>query len=148
LSGWQTNGIITVRSGLPLNVVTGRDNSLTGTGNDRADVVGDPTRLPGVDRMEAWFNPAAFLPNAVGTFGNAGRNILRGPGLLSTDLSLFKNFRLTEFLRLQARGEAFNALNRTNLGNPVVNLTGGNVGRINNLTGNPRVIQIGLKLMF
>ena len=51
-------------------------------------------------------------------------------------------------MRIQARGEAFNAMNRTNLGNPAVTLTNANVGQINNLTGNPRVIQIGLKLMF
>ena len=148
VNGWQTNGILTLRSGLPLTVETGRDNSLTGANNDRADVVGDPARPAGADAMEAWFNPAAFVPNAMGAFGNSGRNILRGPGLLSLDLSLFKNFRLSERMRIQARGEAFNAMNRRNLGNPVVALTNANVGQINNMTGNPRVIQIGLKLMF
>ncbi len=147
IGGWQTNGILTARTGLPLTVVTGRDNSLSAVGLDHPDVVGSSARRAGADQRLEWFNVAAFVPNNPGSFGNAGRNIIRGPGIVSLDLSLFKNFALTEWLKLQARGEAFNAMNHANLGNPIVSLANRNIGQVQ-VAGNPRVLQIALKLMF
>ena len=148
LNGWQTNGILTMRTGLGMTPLAGADNSLSGNNLDHADLTGtDISRPAGADRMQQWFNTAAFAPNAPGTFGTAGRNIIRAPGNVSVDLSLFKNFTLRESLKLQVRGEAFNALNHPNLGNPNVTITNVNFGRVLE-GGNPRVIQLALKLMF
>lgn len=147
INGWQTNGIVTVRSGLPVTPLSGADNSLSGNNLDHPDLIGDPARPVGVDKQVQWFNVDAFVPNAPGTFGTAGRNIIRAAGSSSVDLSLFKNFRLKESLKLQVRGEAFNALNHPNLGKPNVTITNVNFGRVLE-GGNPRVIQLALKLLF
>jgi hypothetical protein len=151
--GWQVNGLVQYRDGLPLNVLAGRDNALTGTPNQRPDVVGDPD-LPGdrpkQDKILAWFNRAAFAHPATGQFGNTGRNALLGPGQASANLGVFKSFRLPamERMRLQFRSEFFNVLNNVNLGNPNVTLTANqNMGRITS-AGGARVIQFALKLLF
>src|SRR5262249_26273612 len=84
LSNWEISGITTVNSALPLNLVTGRDNSLSANGNDRPNVVGD-YRLSGDrsrgDKISMFFNTAAFQPNLNGQFGNLGRNAMRGSRL-------------------------------------------------------------------
>ena len=148
LNGWQTNGIATIRSGFPKSVLSGFDNSLSANGRDFADVVGNPKRPAGVDPLIEWFNTAAFVQNAPGPFGNAGRNIIRGPGAFSVDVSLFKNVRLRETWRLQVRGEAFSVSNHGNFGDPNMTLSNLNFGRILNTSTPPRVIQLALKLVF
>ncbi|MCI0420349.1 MAG: TonB-dependent receptor, partial [Acidobacteria bacterium] len=148
LTGWQANGILVFQSGLPFTVLSGRDNSLSGVNGDHADLIGDPRRPAGADRMEQWFNTGAFRSNALGTFGTSGRNILEGPGLVQTDLSLFKSFRLSERLNLQLRAETFNAFNRVNLGRPTNSLTNPNLGKVTTANTDPRVWQGALKLVF
>jgi hypothetical protein len=103
----------------------------------------------------AYFNPAAFIQPLPGTYGNAGRNILQGPGLATTDLSLAKKISLTERLNLQFRTEAFNIFNHTNFNtpNPVVYAaqTGGpspTAGVITSTSTTSRQIQFGLKLLW
>ena len=77
------NGIVTLQSGAPFTVSTGVDNSYSGIGQDRVDIIGDPNlpddRSRG-EKIAAWFNTAAFRDNAPGTFGTLGRNTMRGPG--------------------------------------------------------------------
>jgi hypothetical protein len=147
LRDWQVNGILTASTGLPFTVRSGTDRSLTGIGQDNADIVGDPSRPAGAD-VTQWFNPAAFVPAAPGTFGNVGRNSLRGPGYASVDLALFRNIPINGRFRVQFRAEAFNALNHTNFLNPNATVTAGaNFGRILSAY-DPRVIQFGLKLQF
>ncbi len=145
VNNWQLNSIISARSGSAFSVTAGRDRSLTGVNRDHADLIGDP-------KLENWtineyFNRDAFALPALGTVGTAGRNFLRGPARWGVDLSVFKDIPITEALRAQLRGEAFNAFNRTQFGGPVSNLNSGNFGRILS-TGDPRVIQLALKLMF
>ena len=82
-----------------------------------------------------------------GTFGNAGRNILRGPGNFNIDFAAHKSFRFTERWNLQYRAEFFNVLNNTNLNNPETTVTSGSFGRITG-AGAPRIIQMALKLRF
>jgi hypothetical protein len=82
-----------------------------------------------------------------GRFGNAGRNIMRGPGMASLDASLTRWFTLTERARLQVRLESFNVSNFTNLGLPVNDLVSPNFGRILE-AGPPRLFQAALKLAF
>ena len=121
LGGWNLTGIVTLQSGFPFTIGSGVDNARTGTGGQRADLIGDPY-LSGdrsrADRIAEWLNHTAFAPNALGTFGNQGRNMFRGPGLAVIDLGLHKNFRITERVNTQFRFETFNALNRVNLNGP------------------------------
>lgn len=151
--GWQVNGLVTYRSGLPLNVLSGRDNALTGTPNQRPDVVGDPhlpSGRPKQEKILSWFNRAAFAHPATGQFGNVGRNALIGPSQAAANLGVFKSFPIPvmEGMRLQFRSEFFNVLNNVNLGNPNMNLTANqNMGRITS-AGGARVIQFALKLLF
>lgn len=150
IGGWQINSIVTLQSGRWINFVSGRDNSASGVNQDRADLVGNPFLDTGRSRDELirqYFNTAAFVPNAPGTFGTVGRNIMRGPGDANVDLALVKNFPLREAWKLQLRGEAFNVLNRVNLGNPNTNATSPQFGVITS-AGSPRVIQLALKLLF
>jgi hypothetical protein len=99
------------------------------------------------EKIAQFFNTNAFAPNAIGTFGNLGRNALRGPGLANLDMGIFKDFPVTEKQSLQFRAEAFNALNRTNLGTPVTRLASPAFGRIQS-AGSARIVQLGLKYRF
>lgn len=169
VQGWQVNGITSVRSGTPFTPFIlnnwsrsgiGVDIGL-GTGRDRPNL--KPGRkapnivLGGPDR---YFDPAAFeLPEA-GFLGNAGRNILFGPGLADVDFSLVKNNRapfLGEKGNIQLRVEAFNLFNRPNLGIPDRVVFGGSTtgeqpldtaGNIKETVTSSRQIQLGLKIVF
>ena len=147
LRGWQVNGILAASSGLPYTVKSGTDRSLSAIGQDNADQVGDPAPPAGADPT-VWFNPQAFAPAALGTFGTVRRNSLRGPGYVSLDLALFKNITIAGRVRLQLRAESFNALNHTNFMNPNATVTAGaNLGRIL-AAHDPRVFQFGVKVQF
>jgi len=151
--GWSAHGILTLQDGRPFTVALPSELDNSGTGrsslgfgaNDRPDLTGDPTLAnPSPDR---WFNTAAFAFPRRGAFGNAGRNILEGPGLASLNLSVLKDFRLAEHAALQWRVETFNALNRPNFDLPGNFLGAANYGRIASAQ-NARLIQLGLKLLF
>lgn len=150
--GWQLNGVLTFQTGAPLNILTGVDNSYSGIGQDRVDIIGDP-KLPGdrprAEKILRWFNTAAFKENAPGTFGTLGRNTERGPGLSTVDLSIFKNFPVpyAEGHKLEFRAEFFNAFNRVNLNNPTTTFTSSLFGRITG-AGDPRILQFGLRYAF
>jgi hypothetical protein len=148
--GWDANGIVVLQSGDPFTVTSGRDNSFSGVGADRADLIGDPylsTERPRGELVNRYFNIDAFTFNAAGTFGTSGRNIMRGPGTATVDMGLFKNFPIVEGHRMQFRAEAFNLFNRVNLGNPNSNRNAAAFGRITG-AGSPRVIQLALKYQF
>ncbi len=150
-SGWELSGITSIISGAPFTVVTGRDNSLSGQGNDRPDLVGDPNNLPGGrsrgDKVARFFNTAAFTPNQTGRFGNVGRNTMTGPSYSNTDLALIRNFRVTEQARVQFRAEFFNAFNQVNFNNPVNVATSGAFGRLTSAQS-PRLVQFALKVLW
>ncbi|MBI1355496.1 MAG: TonB-dependent receptor plug domain-containing protein [Acidobacteria bacterium] len=150
LGGWQNNGIVSMYSGFPFSVVSGIDNSLTGVGQDRANLIGDPNLSfdrPNGQLIQKYFNTDAFTANPEGTFGTSGRNILRGPGTQTVDFSVFKNIPTFEGQSLQFRAEMFNFLNHANFGNPNSNLQSGAFGRITS-AGSPRIIQFALKYVF
>jgi hypothetical protein len=151
--GWQVNGLVTARSGRPLNMLTGADTALSGTNNQRPNVIGEhrlsSDRSRG-EKIQAWFNRAAFAHPQPGAYGNVGRNALLGPGSTSTNLGLFKNFALPwrEGLRLQFRSEFFNVMNGVNLGSPNTSVNAGaRLGLITSASGS-RVIQFALKALF
>ena len=94
---WQVNGLVSARSGLPINMLAGTDIALSATPSQRPNVVGEHRLSNGRSRQEkvlAWFNRAAFAQPAAGTFGNLGRNALLGPNSSTANLGLFKNFAL------------------------------------------------------
>ncbi|MEK6408808.1 MAG: TonB-dependent receptor [Acidobacteriota bacterium] len=153
LTGWQTFGIVTLQSGRPFTValLSDIDNSNTGRStlgfgaNDRPNVVGKAElsdRTP-----DRWFNTSAFAFPAFGSFGNAGRNILDGPGFVNFNTSLMKTTKLKEGLDLQFRAEAFNLFNHPNFNLPDNFLGSPTFGRILSAQS-PRHIQFGLKLLF
>jgi hypothetical protein len=161
-NGWQLNAILTSQSGLPLTITSGVDNSHSGINNDYADFVpGVSLKRPaGVSKLQEWFNTAAFQKNAVGTFGNVPRNILRGPGYEDIDLSLFKDIAPERRVHAQFQAQAFNAFNHTNLGNPNTTASSGAFGQITSTStstgtvnspttaGAQRVWQFALKVIF
>jgi hypothetical protein len=151
IGGWETTGLMTIQSGQPFSISSGTDRSFSGLGIDQADLVGNAnldTSRPRKDYIAQYFNTAAFAPNALGTFGTAPRNLLRGPGLVNLDVGLMKNFRIKERAGLQFRAEFFNAPNRPNFGNPGTNLnSSSSFGKISS-AGSPRIGQLALKLSF
>jgi hypothetical protein len=150
LGGWEAGAIVIAQTGTPFTVFTGRDNSLTGVSNDRPNVVGDwriPEGRPRGEVLTRYFNTAAFQQNAARTLGNAGRNILSGPGSLTIDTSLMKSFHFTESHRVQLRFDAFNLPNRPNFGDPNATLTSPNFGRIQS-AGAGRILQVSAKYIF
>jgi hypothetical protein len=148
--GWELNGIFNFQSGGPFTVTSGVDNSQSAVGADRANLVGDP-HLPGgrstAETIAQYFNKAAFTVNTVGTFGNAGRNILRGPGNRNIDFGMVKTFAIHERYKAQFRAEAFNLFNHPNFNNPNANVSAATFGTITG-AGAPRVLQLALKAVF
>src|SRR4030095_160696 len=150
LGGWQISPIVTIQTGFPLTVVSGRDQSNIGAGFDRPNsVAGQRVELDRDERsLNRWFNTAAYELQPFGTFGNTGRTTVIGPGFIQVDAALLKNFRITEGFNVQFRFEAFNAANHPNWGNPDTSVISSNYGRITGMRGNMRELQFGLKLIF
>jgi hypothetical protein len=96
---------------------------------------------------EKWFNTEAFELPALNTFGNAGRMLIPGPGIYLWDLSVYKNFLVTERVKMQFRGEMFNAFNHTNFYGVGTTLASTTYGQITSAL-EPRQIQFGLRLAF
>jgi len=152
LAGWEFSGITQFQSGLPFSPTLNNTASLNADAGLRPDIVPgvDPIEVPGGQSRDLWFNPAAYRVPALYTFGNAGRNSLRGPGLASADLALHKVFSLAEKKTLTFRWEMYNAFNRTNLNLPTtgVDAGAGNAGRITNIFIPMRQMQFGLRFEF
>jgi hypothetical protein len=147
VGGWNMATLTTVRSGSPFTP-TITSNATGGWYATRANVVGDPhLDEPTLDQ---WFNPKAFAVPAAYTFGNAGRNILFGPGQVKIDAALYKTFRVTERFKLEFRGDAFNLPNHPNFSNPAANVsTASTFGRVRStIAETNRAIQFAVKLMF
>jgi hypothetical protein len=156
--GWQLSGIVTLSSGVPFYPLIGFDYA----GDRQADTTQQrpswaPGRNPGnalVGSVDEWFDATAFVLPAAGTFGDVGRNTLRGPNLRVVDFSTFKNQQVGPTM-LQFRIEIFNLFNRANFA-PPTNLTLFNpdgsripgAGRITRLTTPARQVQFGLKVLF
>jgi len=143
IDGWQLNGVITLQTGQPFTPFLSVFDPFRNEGFNRPNVVGDPTQNVPAGLA---FNPAAFQAPAPGTFGDAGRNIVRGDGFQSFDLSIFKRTALTERVALELRGEFVNAFNQVNFQGPDVNLTS-SPGAFR-ASAQPRIMQLGAKLVF
>ena len=155
LSNWQLAPLIRATSGAPMTVTTGTDNSLTGLNNDRPlQVLTNP--YPTNQTPRQWINPAAFVANPLGTFGNVGRDALRGPRAVNVDLALSRIFPFRDRLKLETRVEAFNIINHANFVGGIAfagqtalntNLSSATFGQVMS-ANDPRILQFALKLHF
>ncbi|MFV0388082.1 MAG: carboxypeptidase regulatory-like domain-containing protein [Pyrinomonadaceae bacterium] len=165
-NGWQINSITQIRSGFPINVT--RQGGTFGGFSYRPDLVpGVSTKCPNYNLPNCQFNIDAFSDPGAGVYGNAGRNILRGPGFAQVDFSVFKNTQLTESSSLQLRMEIFNLFNKANFADPSGGLVQGDVNSLqpgaffgqsistvgNQLggllgAGGPRQIQLSVRYSF
>jgi hypothetical protein len=153
LGNWRFSGITTLQSGRPFSIGAS-NNPTAGAGSARADLVAgdypvlDTGRSKG-ERLDKYFDTTRFVNPAPNTFGTLGRNILFGPGFANIDASLAKGWRLP-FLKEQGlieyRFEAFNVTNATHMGNPITGLTNPNFGKITGTDGDPRILQMALKV--
>jgi hypothetical protein len=151
LSGWNIQGIQTARSGLPINVLAGRDEAgINTSGFQRPDAVpGVNQYIENLTSMQ-WLNPLAFdnkTPASQFRYGNLGFDALRGPSLLTFDFALHKTFRVYEKQTLTFRAEAFNVLNHKKLNLPVTSLANPAFGQILS-GGDGRNVQLALKYLF
>ena len=153
LRGWELAGIVIVQSGTPFSVTDSSGAAYFGVTDSTASFVPNATlataELSGSveSRLNRYFNTAAFT-SAGNYFGNAGRNILRGPGQRNVDVALARAFPITEHLHGEFRGELFNAMNLVNFANPTGSITSSSFGVIKSTTGNPRIVQFALKVIF
>jgi hypothetical protein len=156
VNGWQINTIASFSSGTPFTVYDSANVSLQGSApeitgffSSRPDMVSDPNAGP--HTPNEWVRRSAFSPlnpaTQAGQFGSEGRNAIRGPGIANVDLSLFKNFAVTETMRLQFRAEAFNVLNHPNFALPENDIQSPAFGQILQ-AGPPRLLQLALKFLF
>jgi len=144
LGGWLLSGIFSARSGRAFTVTQGTNNvglGATGLPNQ----IGNPE---GPKTVEQWFNPAAFELVPSGTFGNAGRNTLRGPGWLTFDMSLQRRIDISGRVNATLRWDVFNLFDRANLGLPNSNIASSTPGLISTLAGDPRVMQFSVRVAF
>jgi Carboxypeptidase regulatory-like domain/TonB dependent receptor len=163
LGGWQTNGVLSLRSGFPFTISEGTGDLNIGSGPARPDRIKDG-RLDNPSRL-LWYDPTAFQRATCNIanrpdlchYGSSGVGIIRDPGQRNLDFSLFKNFNFTENMKLQFRAEAFNAFNTPYFGDPngvgfstVNSITPDSprVGEVRSLRTSMRIIQFGLKLFF
>jgi hypothetical protein len=158
VKGWQWNAIATLASGNPFSPVIGYDRAgakfQAGTSPQRPDLAAGRGTNPVLGGPDRYFDPSAFTLPAPGFYGNLGRNTLIGPGMEMIDVSLNKQFRVTEKIKAQFRTEMFNSLNHPNFAIPsqrtVFSASGpvGSAGRITSTLTSSRQLQLGLKLTF
>jgi hypothetical protein len=147
LGGWELSGIVMMQTGLPLFITLGGAQGSNGLANatNRPDFSGTLTYTNSVD---AWFSKAGFSTPALGAWGNSPRGFVRGPGRQNWNTSLFKSFVFNERgSRLEFRAESFNTWNHTQFRNVSTTFTASDFGQVTSVW-DPRVFQLGLKLLF
>ncbi len=147
----ELRGIVTLQSGQPFTPLLRFDNSNTGntgqqSGSDHPNLVGNPTLSNGT--RDQWFNTDAFAVPPPYTFGNAGRNILRGPGYASVDLAVARNVPLDGRRTLTVEAQVFNLFNRVNYDLPQLYVDEpATFGRIFSAKA-PRQVQLAVRVTF
>ncbi|PYV13958.1 MAG: hypothetical protein DMG21_19730 [Acidobacteria bacterium] len=156
IKGWEAAGIVILQTGAPYTPTVSGNPSNNIDGNDRPNVVPGVPFYPSHKSVEQWTNPAAFSVPAAYTFGNAGRNILTGPGVGDWDFSLLRNFKIGESKNLQFRAEMFNIFNTSNFALPngsancscfgvIGNTVQPIAGQASGGPGDPREIQFAMR---
>jgi hypothetical protein len=150
LGGWQINGITTIQSGTPILLTIGTDPANTGAATpERPNLLSPAVANCGEGHLTGCIPASSFAMPAAFTYGNAGRNTLIGPGLVTTDLSLFKNFPLvTERTKFQLRLEAFNIFNKPSFSQPGGVFGTATFGTIGSTLIPNRQVQLAGKITF
>jgi hypothetical protein len=148
-SRWQLNGILTLQTGIPFNVSISTDRANTSSqGVQRPDLIAPASSDCGGGHLTNCIVSSSFVLPVQYTYGNAGRNVLHGPHLFTSDLSVFKNFAITERAKLQFRAEFFNFTNSPQFSNPNGVWSTSAFGSISSTSVENRDVQFGLKLSF
>lgn len=149
---WQFSGIYQAQSGFPFTISVFGDTANSGTvlGENpiRANYTGQPVFTSGTHTAQQWFNPLAFAAPSPYTFGNLGRNTVYGPGLQTLDVAVARNFRISEQAGFVFRIEAFNSLNKVNLGIPNRFVNTAQFGTITESSTPGRQVQLSARLYF
>jgi hypothetical protein len=167
VSGWQLNSLFSAYTGLPFTVSASSTSLNMPSNSQQADQIKPNVAiLGGVGATASYFDPLAYAPVTQARFGNSGLMSMRGPGLVNLDLGLFRNFRVTETMRIQFRAEAFNSTNTPHFSNPGTNVSNLQLnadGSVKNLGGfsvitsttgtgregvDQRVFRLGLRVSF
>ena len=156
--GWRTSGIIAAQTGFPFTVTSSKDFSNTNSNAPRPDRTCSGT---GAKTLNAWFNPSCFNTTALQQalaagsprFGESGRNILTGPGLVDVDLSLAKRFTIGEKVNSEFRADVFNLFNHPSFSSPNAKIGTSTAGVISSTvpsgaTGYSRELQLSLRVSF
>lgn len=145
--GWQLAPIVSLNAGQPTTITDGGTNvSQTSVGADRPDTVLTTGVLP--HTLDSWFNQAAFVQQAAGTFGNTARNSIVQAGSINWDMSVSRQFTMRERFRYDIRADFFNVMNHANWNGPGTNITSKTTfGKITTF-GSPRLIQLSMKFFF
>ena len=145
--GWQLSGIFLAESGPPFSVLMNCADINAQGNNCRPNLIAPNAVSAGPRSIAEWFNTAAFQIPSTPAYGNAGRNILRGPGTVNLDVGISKAFSFADTRRVVVRGDFFNALNHTNLSLPVNLIDSPSFGSI--ISASPaREIQLGARMEF
>jgi hypothetical protein len=156
-SGWQVAPIITLRSAQFFSIIPGTDRSLTTEPAQTVNLTRPDGIYPANQSVNQWINQSAFGLPDLGTYGNLGRNNIKGPSSIQVNLAVSRNFKVREGWSFQLRGEAFNLPNHLNAATPQNSLANANTfGQIlsdisgnNGLNpGNQRIIQLAGKFVF
>jgi hypothetical protein len=146
--GWQVSSLFLYQSGNVFTVTMNNNNTNSQANSQYPNVVPGVSLYPATKTVAQWFNPAAFVAPGQYTFGNAGRNILRGPRYSDVDFSAAKTLRIMERAQIQFRFDATNALNHTSLNPPNASIGGSTVGQITSAALSGRTLQLGARLSF
>ncbi len=144
LDGWQIAGISNFESGNPLTITIPSDRAGVGGSGERPDLSGPVNRVASVSQ---WFTTNVFALPALGTFGNAGRSLVRGPGIADWDVSFSKRTQIRENMSLSFRAEFFNLFNHTQFSGVSTSFGAGTFGQVVSAR-DPRITQLGLRLLF
>ena len=159
LGNWQISGVLSLMTGTPIGTVGANGSALNTPGETQtANQVGPLQILHGIGVGNPWFNTTSFnQPTGAGVFGTTGRNPFSGPGITTLNLSLFKNFKISERFNMEFRAETFNFTNTPQFSNPSTSITSSTYGYVTGTigsgtgvsgTGGGRALQLGLKLTF
>src|SRR5215472_15741430 len=158
LGGWQTNWILSKVSGSPFTI-TAPNGTFGAAGSTETANQSGPVRILGAtpragcktgDPTCSYFDASVFSAPVGPVFGNVGRDTVRGPGFFNLDMSLFRNFKMTERLGLQCRAEAFGLTNTPHFNNPTAGFQSNGVGNFGAITGSSgqRTVWLAVKLLF
>ncbi len=153
IGGWSFGVIAEANTGTPLSPIMAVNETDTFSQGNRPDLVGNPnlsSGRPRAEKLDEWFNTAAFTDPGAFAFGNAPRSFGTGPGVFNVDLSLLKDFHATERFDFQLRLEVLNAFNHANFANPDTQFGTAAFGQVTGLySGTPaRIVQLGAHLTF